>query len=103
MATFDETRHSLTSGLFFPIASAAFQRAVEFVEAVRNRRQVAKLLSWDAHMLRDIGLTQGDVQAAMAAPLREDPSYRLDTMAQERRQAAQAAARERRAVVQREP
>jgi len=101
MATFDETRHSLSSGLFFPLASAAFHRAVEFFEAVRNRRQVAALLSWDAHMLRDIGLTPGDVHAAMASPLREDPSYRLDTMAQERRRAAQASARERRADARR--
>lgn len=103
MATFDETRHSLSTGLFFPIAAAAFQRAVDYVEAVRNRRQVAKLLSWDAHMLRDIGLTQGDVHAAMASPLREDPSYRLDRMAQERRHAAHATARERLAAARRQP
>ena len=101
MATFDETRHSLSSGLFFPLAAAVFQRAVDYVEAVRNRRQVARLLSWDAHMLRDIGLTQGDVHAALASPLREDPSYRLDTMAQERRRAAQASARERLAELRR--
>ena len=94
MATFDETRHGLSSGLFFPFAASVFQRAVDYVEAVRNRRQVAKLLSWDAHMLRDIGLTQGDVHAAMASPLRQDPSYRLDMMAQERRRAAVATARE---------
>jgi uncharacterized protein YjiS (DUF1127 family) len=97
MATFDDTRHSLSSGHFFPFAAAAFYRATEFVTAVRNRRQVAKLLSWDAHMLRDIGLTPGDVQSAMAGRLRDDPSYRLDTMARERRSAFRAAACERRA------
>lgn len=101
MATFDETRHSLPSGSLLAHAASAFHRAVEFVEAVRNRRQVAKLLTWDAHMLRDIGLTQGDVHAAMATPLREDPSYRLDTIAQERRLAAHATARESRAVARR--
>jgi uncharacterized protein YjiS (DUF1127 family) len=97
MATFDDTRHSLSSGHFFPFATAALYRATEFVTAVRNRRQVAKLLSWDAHMLRDIGLTPGDVRSAMAGPLHEDPSYRLDTLARERRSAFRATARERRA------
>lgn len=96
MATFDDTRHSLSSGHFFPFAAATFCRAMEFVTAVRNRRQVAKLMSWDARMLRDIGLTRGDVQSAMASPLREDPSYRLDTIARERRSAFRAAAREHR-------
>jgi uncharacterized protein YjiS (DUF1127 family) len=96
MATFDETRHGLSSGSFFPFAASVFQRAVEFVEAVRNRRQVAKLLTWDAHMLRDIGLTPGDVRSALASPLAEDPSCRLDMLVRERRRAVQARARERR-------
>jgi uncharacterized protein YjiS (DUF1127 family) len=71
------------------------QHAVTFLEAVRNRRQVAKLLSWDARMLRDIGLTPGDVRSAMASPFGDDPSCRLDTMARERRNAFHAGARER--------
>ena len=95
MAILDETRHALGATHLLPLAAAVFHRSVEFVEAVRNRRQVAKLLYWDAHMLRDIGLTQGDVHAALASPLGDDPSYRLDTMARERRMAAQATARER--------
>ena len=95
MAILDDTRHALGAIHLLPLAAAAVQRAVDLVEAVRNRRQVAKLLYWDAHMLRDIGLTQGDVHAALASPLRDDPSYRLDTMARERRHAAQATARER--------
>ena len=95
MASFDETRHALSSGHFFPFATAVLHRAAEMVEAYRNRRQVARLLHWDAHMLRDIGLTPGDVRSALASPLVEDPSYRLDTMARERRSAFLATARER--------
>jgi uncharacterized protein YjiS (DUF1127 family) len=94
MATYDDTRTALDTGLL-PLLAAAFQHAVAYVEAVRNRRQVAKLLSWDARMLRDIGLTPGDVRSAMASPLRHDPSCRLDGIARERRNAFHAAARER--------
>jgi uncharacterized protein YjiS (DUF1127 family) len=96
MATFDDTRHALSTGHFFPFAATVLHRAMDVVTAYRNRRQVARLLSWDAHMLRDIGLTPGDVRSALASPLADDPSYRLDTMARERRHALQAGARERR-------
>ena len=94
MATYDDTRSGSDTGLL-SLASAMLQHAVAFVEAVRNRRQVAKLLSWDSHMLRDIGLTPGDVRSAMATPFGDDPSCQLDTMARERRSALHAAARER--------
>lgn len=95
MATYDDTRSRADTGLLLPLVSAAFHHAVALVDAMRNRRQVAKLLRWDAHMLRDIGLTPGDVQSAMASSLGNDPSCRLDTMARERRNAFHAAARER--------
>jgi len=96
MATYDDTRTAPDTGLL-PLLSVALQRAVGYFEAVRNRRQVAKLLSWDARMLRDIGLTPGDVRSAMASPLGDDPSCRLDGIARERRNALHAAARERHA------
>lgn len=95
MATYDDTRSASDTGLLFPLISALLQRAVAFIEAARNRRQVAKLLHWDSRMLRDIGLTPGDVRSAMASPFGHDPSCRLDTMARERRNAFHAAARER--------
>ena len=63
--------------------------------AMRNRRAVAGLLDWDSHMLKDIGLTAGDVRSAMAGPLSEDPSYRLSVLSVERRAGFRAAARER--------
>lgn len=95
MATYDDTRSRADTGHLFPLVSAMFQHAAAYVEAVRNRRQVAKLLSWDSHMLRDIGLTQGDVRSAMASPFGDDPSCRLDGIARERRNAFHATARER--------
>jgi uncharacterized protein YjiS (DUF1127 family) len=93
MAAFDDTR-TAHEGLF-PFVSAVLHQAAALVQAMRNRRQVAKLLNWDSRMLRDIGLTPGDVRSAMASPLGDDPSYRLGAMARERRHAFLAAARER--------
>jgi uncharacterized protein YjiS (DUF1127 family) len=95
MATYDDTRSRADSGFLLPLFSAALHGAVSMLEAIRNRHQVAKLLDWDSRMLRDIGLTPGDVRSAMAAPLGDDPSYRLDRMARERRSAFQDTARER--------
>jgi uncharacterized protein YjiS (DUF1127 family) len=63
--------------------------------SARNRRTVAKLLDWDERMLRDIGLTRGDVSAVMALPAGQDPSYRLSELSGERRAAIRADARER--------
>lgn len=94
MAAYDDTRTSPDAGLL-PFVSAVLQHAVALVLAMRNRRQVAKLLDWDSRMLRDIGLTPGDVRSAMASPLGDDPSHRLGAMARERRAAFHAAARER--------
>ena len=95
MATHDYTRPTTDTGFFFPLVSAVLQHVVALVQTVQNRRQVAKLLYWDSRMLRDIGLTPGDVRSAMASPLGDDPSCRLDSMARERRNAFHAAARER--------
>ena len=78
------------------IATAtALARIAGTWRAMRNRRAVAKLLEWDSHMLKDIGLTAGDVRSAMAGPLHEDPSFRLSVLSVERRAPFRAAARER--------
>lgn len=74
---------------------AGLARLVALWRARQNRRSVARLLEWDAHMLRDVGLTPGDVRAALASPFPEDPSYRLGTMSLERRRAVHAGAKER--------
>lgn len=62
--------------------------------AHRHRRVVRDLLAYDAHMLRDIGLTPGDVTAALAMPLLDDPSTRLRILAVERRAGFRAQRRE---------
>ena len=80
---------------FLGFAEAALARVIAFWRSVQNRRSVAKLLDWDDRMLRDIGLTSGDVRSVMAMPVGEDPSFRLSILSVERRAAVRAAARER--------
>jgi uncharacterized protein YjiS (DUF1127 family) len=60
--------------------------------AAQNRRSVAKLLEWDARMLKDIGLTEGDVRSVMALPASADPSQHLRMLSVERRAAIRAEA-----------
>jgi uncharacterized protein YjiS (DUF1127 family) len=79
---------------FLQGAAAAAARIASLWRAVCNRRSVVKLLDWDERMLRDIGLTPGDVRAVLAAPLSDDPSYRLDAISAERREAMRARMRE---------
>ena len=80
-------------------AVAAAVRAVlgsagKTIVAMRNRREVAMLLSADPAMLRDLGLTPMDVSCALAEPLWRDPSARLLVWSIERRAAARAAVRD---------
>jgi uncharacterized protein YjiS (DUF1127 family) len=77
------------------LAFAASAWLVDAWRTARNRRSVAKLLEWDERMLRDIGLTRGDVCAVMALPAGRDPSNRLNELSAERRAALRADARER--------
>jgi uncharacterized protein YjiS (DUF1127 family) len=63
--------------------------------AFQNRRSVKRLLEWDSRMLQDIGVTRGDVVAAMSGSIKEDPGYRLSVLAVERRAASRAASQER--------
>lgn len=76
----------------------AMNAAVAFVRAMwkarRNRRVVGTLHGFDDRMLRDIGLTRGDVAAALAGPAFGDPSTRLRIFAVERRAGRRAQVRE---------
>lgn len=78
---------------------AAGYAVVAFVrttwKARSNRRRVGSMLDFDDHMLRDIGLTRGDVVASLSGPTFDDPSTRLRVLAVERRAGARAQARER--------
>jgi uncharacterized protein YjiS (DUF1127 family) len=87
---------SATTGEKLRLAvEAGLARLAALWRSAQNRRKVARLLEWDAHMLRDIGLTPGDVRAAMASPMHDDPSNHLGALSLERRMASHATARER--------
>jgi uncharacterized protein YjiS (DUF1127 family) len=64
------------------------------IRAHFNRGDVLRMLDMDDRMLRDIGLTRGDVTSALSGPLVSDPSTRLRIFAVERRAASRAQARE---------
>jgi uncharacterized protein YjiS (DUF1127 family) len=78
------------AGGFLQLLEKAAANAVALWAAYRNRRAVGALMGWDAHMLRDIGLSHADVASALATPLRDDPSSRLSVMAHEHRRAERA-------------
>ena len=46
----------------------------QLLEAWRRRKDAAVLASFDDYMLRDIGLTRGDLDDALAEPLWRDPT-----------------------------
>ena len=50
----------------FRLAGAAVLRVVEIARAYRNRRDMQLLSGFDDRMLRDIGLTRGDLRDAVA-------------------------------------
>ncbi|MEP0519313.1 MAG: DUF1127 domain-containing protein [Hyphomicrobiales bacterium] len=60
----------------------------------KNHRMMTKLATLDDHMLKDIGLTRGDVRLASALPYSDDPTARLRVLAVERRASERAWARE---------
>jgi uncharacterized protein YjiS (DUF1127 family) len=57
----------------------------QWVEAWRRRRDFATLASFDDYMLKDIGLTRGDLNDALAEPLWRDPTAMLVRRQSERR------------------
>ena len=69
------------------LAGAAVLRVVEIARAYRNRRDMQLLSGFDDRMLRDIGLTRGDLCDAVAEPLWRDPTTVLVTRLRERRAA----------------
>ena len=62
-------------------AHTAFSWLARVANAVSNRVAVRKLRDFDERMLKDIGLTQGDVDAALDYPMSEDPSLHLRDVA----------------------
>ncbi len=76
------------------ILAAATQPIARFIAHVHKRRDLKVLRRMDAHQLRDIGLTPGDVDFALSQPFAEDPSQTLQRLTTERRQAERAMVRE---------
>lgn len=66
-------------------AGTVASRLVNFVRAYKNRRDIQLLAGFDDYMLRDIGLTRGDLRDAAAEPLWRDPTSILVTRVRERR------------------
>lgn len=66
-------------------AREAVLRLSDVANAYRSRRDMRLLASLDDRMLRDIGLTRGDLRDAAAEPVWRDPTAVLVTRARERR------------------
>lgn len=79
---------------FAAAASAVARFAASLREAGERRRAVRSLASLDDHMLRDIGLTRFDVDAALVEPALTDGTLILAERAREARQHQRATARE---------
>lgn len=73
------------------LASLSSKTVVLFVllhglaTALRHRRDATMLAGLDDHMLKDIGLTRGDVRDAVSEPLWRDPTAILVRRVSERR------------------
>src|SRR5215467_560588 len=74
MSAFDATteRQSPPGERLLGLTAAVSAWIVGAWRTAQNRRSVAKLLEWDERMLRDIGLTGGDVRSVMALPSAQD-------------------------------
>lgn len=60
-------------------------RIADVFRAYKNRRAMAELAHLDERMLRDIGLTRGDLRDAISEPLWRDPTNILVKRSHERR------------------
>lgn len=69
----------------FEAAASAVHLAGHAMRVWRHRREVARLLGAEDHILSDLGITRQDVEGAMAAPLMHDPSHQLLRARGERR------------------
>ncbi len=81
---------NVTSGFLAFIATPV----VAIKAAVARRKVMGHLAGFDDHLLRDIGLTRGDIDAVMYRSLRDDPTLRLALMVREARLGRRAAVRE---------
>jgi uncharacterized protein YjiS (DUF1127 family) len=59
------------------VVGGMVRAAAGLFKALRHRREVGGLAQLDDRLLKDIGLTRGDVRGALAGPAFRDPSVLL--------------------------
>jgi uncharacterized protein YjiS (DUF1127 family) len=64
-------------GFLASLALASGKVAVRAITVLKNRREARLLSDWDSRALKDIGLTQGDLQGALSLPVHRDPTEYL--------------------------
>ena len=82
-----------TPNAFATACAGVMRFAARVGEAGRNRRIVHGLSSLDDHLLRDIGLTRHDVDAALIEPAMTDGTLVLAERARVQRHGQRASAR----------
>ena len=60
-------------------------KLMERVREIRHRRKLKRLLDLDDHMLKDVGVTRGEIEVATNLPLSTDAATELRRMSLERR------------------
>ncbi len=55
------------------------------ISEIRTRRRLKRLLDLDDHMLKDVGVTRGEIEIATGLPLSSDAATELRRMSLERR------------------
>ncbi|WP_026782176.1 DUF1127 domain-containing protein [Pleomorphomonas koreensis] len=76
------------------LAGAAFKRLGALIAAEIDRRQTMHLLEFDAHALKDMGISHSDVEGALLVPINRKPSHALAARRAEARRAEHAKALE---------
>ena len=69
------------------LAGAFFSRIGALIAAEIDRRQTMHLLEFDAHALKDMGISHADVEGALLVPIDRKPSYTLAARRAEARRA----------------
>ena len=68
-----------------PLLSFA-TRVADRARQIRHRRKLKRLMDLDDHMLKDVGVTRGEIEIATGLPLSVDAATELRRMSLERRQ-----------------
>jgi len=80
--------------------AAVFSHVGALIAAEIDRRQTMQMLEFDAHALKDMGITHADIEGALLTPIDRKPSYTLAARRAEARRAACEQAIEARSAAQ---